>query len=104
MPTKRVKEPAVMRKEASVYKPLGKVAEVTEMPPMKGVTSKMSSEVTSEVTSVATSMAAPIPTESPYMSCWHKNEEGCYTGNNEPFHIPLLRCTRGDNPWRFEVW
>jgi hypothetical protein len=93
-------ETTVVRKKSSVYKPMGKatrmvydppmgkVAEVTEVIPVKGVTPKVSSEVPS--------MTTPMPTKSPCVSRWRNdNKEDRYTDNDELFHIPLLRYTRG---------
>lgn len=125
-------EATVVRKKSSLskpmekaapmakYLPLGKAAEFPEVPPMKAVPSKALSKVTEvppvktvppEVSSKVTvvsprmaSMTSPMAAESPSIFSWYNNhKEGRDPDNDKLFHIPLLRCTRGDNPWRFEV-
>jgi hypothetical protein len=121
---KRSKGPAkamVVKKEASVPKPMRKMAEVPEMPPMKAMPPEVSAEMPSvkamppevspEVPTMATSVPAKMPAvtastpiKSLNMSCRCKaNKASRDTNNDKPFHIPLLYYTRGDSPWRFEV-
>jgi hypothetical protein len=103
--------------------PLGKGAKMTEVSSMKATPPKMSTEVsptkamapkmstevssmkamapkvTAEMPAMPSSMPAmpsSMPTESLDVSCWRKDNKASHdTDSYEPFHIPLLRCTRG---------
>jgi hypothetical protein len=96
-----------VNEEASVSKPVGKATRMGEDPPLgKGAKmtevssmKAMAPKVTAEMPAMPSSMPAmpsSMPTESLDVSCWRKDNKASHdTDSYEPFHIPLLRCTRG---------